>query len=137
VVDEDQESRGFKVHDRRRFSASGDAREDAPEVKAPEPPPAPPTAEPEQARPAQPNAFDEVTFSTFVIGLVTQALLHLGEIADERGPQTDLPAAKHLIDILGMLQAKTRGNLDKPEMDLLEQALYDLRMRFVERSRSR
>jgi hypothetical protein len=74
------------------------------------------------------------TLSTLLIGLATQALVHLGEEAGPEGPApgpTDLPAAKHFIDLLGILQKKTDGNLDHAESSLLEALLYDLRMRYV------
>jgi hypothetical protein len=78
-----------------------------------------------------------VTFSTFLLGLSTQALLHLGEIPNPTSGQIerDLVAAQQVIDILGMLQGKTAGNLDETEAGLLEAVLYDLRMKFVEISR--
>ena len=81
----------------------------------------------------------EMNFSTFAIGLITQALILLGEVPDPSAPgaPADLAAAKQLIDILGILQAKTKGNLDEAEAGLLEHALYDLRMKFVQRSRSK
>ena len=81
----------------------------------------------------------EMSFSTFVIGLTTQALMHLGEIADPMQQEVgrDLPAAKQMIDLLGILRDKTKGNLDQAEEQLLDSMLYDLRMRFVEVSRSR
>jgi uncharacterized protein DUF1844 len=75
-----------------------------------------------------------VTFSTFVLGLSTQALVLLGEIADPATTHVspDLVAAKQVIDILGMLETKTRGNLDQAEQGLVESMLYDLRMKYVE-----
>ena len=75
-----------------------------------------------------------VTFSTFVLSLSTQALVHLGEIADPASGQVsaDLVAAKQTIDILGVLETKTRGNLDQAEQGLVESMLYDLRMKYVE-----
>jgi len=78
-----------------------------------------------------------VTFSTFLLGLSTQALLHLGEIPNPVSGQieTDLIAAQHVIDILGMLEAKTRGNLDQAEQGLVQSVLYDLRIRYVEIAR--
>src|SRR5262249_244736 len=138
-MDEDREERrGFRVTDRRRFSESGEVREDAPEsVAKPEAPsstpettgipvpPRPETMAPEQAA---------VTFSTFVLGLSTQALLLLGEIPDPvtNRLEPDLPAAKQVIDILGILRDKTRNNLEPGEQSLLDSVLYDLRMRYVE-----
>ena len=145
-MDEDREGqRGFTVKDRRRFSETGDVRESdaapSPEPEAPPPtgarPGSPaeagPAAAPEPGGPTEP-----VTFSTFVLGLSTQALLHLGEIPNPvtRTLETDLDAARQVIDILGMLAEKTRNNLEPGEQSLLESALYDLRMRYVELRRA-
>ena len=147
-MDEDREGqRGFTVKDRRRFSESGDAREAEPggaEPAAAAPPPPEPTpeptpeAKPERAAPPHGAEAEPVTFSTFVLGLSTQALLHLGEIPNPvtRAVETDLDAARQLIDILGMLKEKTRNNLEPGEQSLLESALYDLRMRYVELRRA-
>jgi uncharacterized protein DUF1844 len=145
-VDEDREGqRGFTVKDRRRFSETGDVREpdaaQAPEPEAPaaEAKPAGPTpAPPEHAAAGPGGPAEPVTFSTFVLGLSTQALLHLGEIPNPvtRTVETDLDAARQVIDILGMLADKTRNNLEPGEQSLLESALYDLRMRYVELRRA-
>jgi hypothetical protein len=115
----DNTSGGFTVTDRRIFADDkGTARvEDAPPsaAAASEPPPS-------------------IDFHTFVLSLGSSALMHLGEL--ERpgagGAAKDLPMAKHTIDILAMLQEKTRGNLTADEQKLLESLLYDLRLRFVE-----
>jgi hypothetical protein len=141
-VDEDREGqRGFTVKDRRRFSETGDVR-DPGAAPSPEPPPA---LEPSRAAPPEPPAQPDpgaagepVTFSTFVLGLSTQALLHLGEIPNPvtGAVETDLEAARQVIDILGMLAQKTRNNLEPSEQSLLESALYDLRMRYVELRRA-
>ena len=79
----------------------------------------------------------EITFGTFVVGLSTQALVHLGEIPDPGSgqPSADLPAAQQLIDIIAILKEKTRGNLDNDEDALLEAILFELRMKYVERAR--
>ena len=71
-----------------------------------------------------------------MVGLSSQALFHLGEIVDPQagGPQVDLPAAQQLIDIVGMLKDKTRGNLDQNEQALIDEILFELRMKYVERS---
>ena len=134
-MDEDREERkGFRVTDRRRFAESGDVRADtsesAPTPEAPSASVPPPPAESASDRPA----VDAVTFSTFVLGLSTQALLHLGEIPDPATQRRDrdLPAAKQVIDILGILRDKTRNNLEPGEQSLLDSVLYDLRMRYVE-----
>jgi hypothetical protein len=132
-ADEKEAPRSFKVDDRRRFSDTGEARPLEP-AAAPEPDP---PARPDRA-PAEPSPLD-INFSTFVISLSTQVLVHLGEIPNPIDAQTavDLGAAKQLIDILGVLKDKTRGNLDASESSLLEGILYDLRLRYVERVRVR
>jgi hypothetical protein len=65
-------------------------------------------------------------------------LLHLGEIPDPttNNPVRDLIAAQQLIDILGLLRDKTRGNLDRDEAGLLDSILFDLRMKYVEIARN-
>jgi hypothetical protein len=80
----------------------------------------------------------EMSFGTFLVGLSTQALMLLGDIPDPQSgrPQQDLVGAQQLIDIIGMLQQKTRGNLDKDEAQLIEAILYELRMKYVERART-
>ncbi len=80
----------------------------------------------------------EITFGTFLVSLSTQALMHLGDIPDPQSgrPEQDLVAAQQLIDIIGMLQEKTRGNLDREEGQLIDAILYELRMKYVERART-
>ena len=75
----------------------------------------------------------EVTFANLVISLSSSALYHLGEIKDPVTGKTvkDLILAKHSIDTLKMLQVKTQGNLDGEEAELIENVLYDLRLRYV------
>jgi hypothetical protein len=141
-----QEKRGFKVEDRRRFSDSGEARPDAPPEaprEAPARPAAPGDKPPEAASPppqsGQQEAALPLNFSTFILSLSTQALVHLGEIPNpiDNKLGTDLLAAKHMIDILGILKEKTKGNLDDSESGLLDTVLYDLRLKYVERVRGR
>jgi hypothetical protein len=130
------EGKGFKVADRRRFSETGEPR-DA-QAAAPEAPPETPAPEKTEthgaARDESGAPLPEINFSTFVISLSTQALMHLGEIPDPLTGKAakDLPVAKQMIDIIGVLGEKTRGNLDAGEQQLMEDVLYDLRMRYVE-----
>lgn len=144
--DERGEERGFKVADRRRFSETGEARDTAdtdPSASGSTEgsPPDSHRAQPEgQAAPthaASSEAHPEINFSTFIIGLSAQALAHLGEMPDPmyQSIRVDLEAARQVIDILGLLQDKTKGNLDSAEAPLLESVLYDLRMKYVERAR--
>jgi hypothetical protein len=75
----------------------------------------------------------KVNFATFVISLSSSVLVYLGEIEDpESGAKLkNLPVAKQTIDILGMLEEKSRGNLNPDEEHLLKNILYDLRLRYV------
>jgi hypothetical protein len=131
----EKQNKGFKVEDRRRFSETGDARETNQADERPADEPARPSGEPVGAQ-AQHSAeaLPEINFSTFIISLSTQALMHLGEIADPMSgkAEMDLPGAKQMIDILSLLQEKTRGNLNPGEQQLVEDILYDLRMRYVD-----
>lgn len=80
-----------------------------------------------------------VTFSTFILSLLTTAAVHFGDIAppgSEQRLQPNLAGAAQMIEILGMLQQKTRGNLEPDEQRFLEQALYELRMRYVEAAKA-
>ena len=81
----------------------------------------------------------KIDFSMLVLSLSQTALLHLGEGTDPddgKPHPRNLPLARQTIDMLGMLQEKTKGNLDGQEERLIDQVLYDLRMRFVEVSKS-
>jgi uncharacterized protein DUF1844 len=119
---------GFRVTDRRRFTDEGEERSGVDEPPRPDAP----DASAEERPTAEPN--EPVTFLSFVLGLSTQAVLHLGEMPDPITGKTeqDLQAAKHLIDVLGILREKTKNNLEQGEEGLLESVLYDLRMRYVE-----
>lgn len=75
----------------------------------------------------------EVDFITFVYSLASAGMVHLGEMADPESGQTvvSLPLAKHTIDTLAMLEAKTRGNLTDDEAKHLGDILAHLRMIYV------
>ncbi len=75
----------------------------------------------------------EINFPTFIFSLNASALLHLGVIDDPATGKKvkNLPLGKQTIDILCMLEEKTKGNLSKEEENLLKNILYDLRMIYV------
>ena len=75
-----------------------------------------------------------VDFSTHVLSLASTALIALGKMPapDGQALPLDLETAKHLIDVLGMLEQKTKGNLDEAEQKLLQSLVYDLRVAFVD-----
>lgn len=89
--------------------------------------------DPGEAREAQ-IAPHEVDFSTHILSLASSALISLGKMPLPGGEamETDLEAAKALIDVIGMLEVKTKGNLDDAEQKLLQSLLYDLRVAYVD-----
>ena len=76
-----------------------------------------------------------ITFTGFLLSLATTAAVHFGDIADpttgERA-EPNLMAAGQMIEIIAMLHEKTKGNLIEPEERLIDDLLYELRMRFVQ-----
>ena len=79
----------------------------------------------------------DLSFTAFVISLASSAAIHFGDLPDpntgERA-ELNLDGAGQMIDILALLEEKTRGNLMLEERQVLEQVLYELRLRFVEAS---
>ena len=126
-MDQDKD---FTVNDRRSAN-----REHAQEE-----PTGPPQASAQSSSgPAGPKRNEEtgslatLDFATFVLSLATSAQINLGSVPHPETNQTgrNLPAAKQMIDIIGMLQEKTKGNLSKDEETLLGQVLFNLRMHYV------
>ena len=76
-----------------------------------------------------------ISFAQFILSLGTTAAVHFGDLPDpatgERG-ETNLVGAAQMIELLTLLQAKTQGNLEPAESKLLDDLLFDLRMRFVQ-----
>ena len=76
-----------------------------------------------------------LSFAQFILSLGTTAAVHFGDLPDpvsgERG-ETNLVGASQMIELLSLLQAKTQGNLEPAESKLLDDLLFDLRMRFVQ-----
>ena len=79
--------------------------------------------------PDAPDDLPPMDFSTFVVSLRASAMAHMSGAAD--GAETDLPLARQEIDLLGILEEKTRGNLTGDEERLLSQILFDLRTRYL------
>ncbi|HEU0034946.1 MAG TPA: DUF1844 domain-containing protein [Kofleriaceae bacterium] len=85
-----------------------------------------------------PLALGPVDFSTHVLSLASSALVALGKMPAPDGATMpiDLETAKHLIDVLGMLEQKTKGNLDEAEQKLIASLTYDLRVAYVDAQRA-
>jgi len=79
--------------------------------------------------------MSDLSFTAFVLSLASTAAIHFGDMPDPISGETasqNLEGAKQMIDILALLDEKTRGNLSAEERQVLEQVLYELRLRFVQ-----
>lgn len=148
MADEEIEGKGFVIRDRRRFTEEGEPKEETgpeTEVKAEQPQDETQKAAEAEAEAAaekiakesEEGPLPEINFSTFIFSLNTSALLHLGEIPDPASgkEQKDLAMAKQTIDLIAMLEEKTRGNLTSEEENLVKHVLYELRLRYVQKSK--
>jgi hypothetical protein len=132
MTEDKEEKKGFRVIDKRATAeATDETVKEEKKAKARE------KEAKKEAHAEQPPPLPEVNFSAFVYSLSTSALVHLGEIPEPLTQKMDknLPLAKQTIDILGILQEKTKGNLTQEEDNLLNSFLYDLRMRYVKAMR--
>jgi hypothetical protein len=130
----DSDDKKFTVTDRRSFDPSG-------ESKATVAPEARPADEAAPKKPAESHRhLPPADFATLVLSLGSSAVMYLGQPEDqgqqghEDGKATppNLPMAKHAIDLLTVLEEKTKGNLTGEEEQILESLLFDLRLRYVE-----
>jgi len=131
----DQEESGFRVTDKRIFTEGGELRKDEP--------PTEPKAQSSPQSAAAPSADQmnfaeepQIDFPSYVLSYYTQGLVLLGEVPNPltNKKEQDLRAARHTVDILSMLEQKTKGNLTPEEDQLLGSVLYELRMKFVSKT---
>ena len=132
-MEEDKKGSGFVVKDKRIFAEAG-------EVKSPEDQATPAAEETKPVFPKDSKSgndkepdYPPISFTNFVLSLSTSALFHFGDFPDQEGGKTEknLPAAKQTIDILDMLNEKTKGNLNENENQLIQGVLYELKLRYV------
>ena len=139
-MEESDRSDEFKVTDKRRFTTEGQSKQEAEggekettrQDARQEPPPEEPRTGPESAEAPRP-----LDFSSFVLSLANTALFQLGfiKVSESEEVQKDLPGARQIIDIVAMLEEKTRGNLTDQEKKIITETLFQLRMAFVEASK--
>ncbi len=124
----EEKDQGFVIRDRRGRGEETPAAASAPTPPAPEQ-----AAEPHHADPQGHAGHLPVNFSSFVISMGSSALMLMGEQLDPQQPAMplNLPQAKEIIDLLSMLEEKTRGNLTPDEQVVMKDMLYALRMKFV------
>ena len=121
----------FKVSDRRRFSTEGEPLDPVKEQKARSESPVSPESDHagRYDRPPMPEA----SLDLLVVSLGMQARMELSQTPELEGPPPNLDLARHTIDLLSVLQQKTKGNLTLEESRLLENTLTELRFRYVQR----
>ncbi|MDR4479428.1 MAG: DUF1844 domain-containing protein [Nitrospira sp.] len=124
----DEQEQGFVIRDRR-----GRGDDAPPPPPATSPSPEPPTAESHHGESQAHSGHLPVNFSSFVISMGSSSLMLMGEQLDPQQPAMplNLPQAKEIIDLLSMLEEKTRGNLTSDEQVVMKDMLYALRMKFV------
>lgn len=122
-----EQEQAFVVRDRRASGGSEAAPAGTPDAK-----PAPASSASSAAASQEAHALP-VTFSSFVISLGTSSLMLMGEQLDPRqeAVPVNLPQAKEIIDLLSVLEEKTKGNLTSEEQTVLRDMLYALRMKYV------
>ena len=132
----EQEDSGFRVTDKRSFREDGEPRQpDAAEEKRKETESG--KAEAAGAAPflgeEPPGTGPRIDFPSYILSYYTQGLVLLGEVPNPitNKKEEDLMGARHTVDILSMLQEKTKGNLSQAEDQLIASVLYELRMKFM------
>lgn len=134
-----EENKEFKVEDKRSYvrDESGDFvkrdHEDSTKSQAEK---EPIKASETKAKSDSKIPLPELNFPTFILSLHTNALMHLGVLSDPHDPEADMPPnlslASQTIDLISMLKEKTKGNLNEHEVQMMDQVLFDLRMKFVQ-----
>ncbi len=126
----EQEDQGFRVTDKRGFRENGESRApDAAEEGERQAAGEPKEGKGEQEIPPR----HPIDFPSYILSYYTQGLVLLGEVPNPytNKKEEDVEAARHTIDILSMLEQKTKNNLSNDEQQLLESVLYELRMKFM------
>ena len=138
---EDSEDKSeFKVTDKRRFTTeeqtTPDDKPEAPkeaEVRAEEQPTSEADSEKREAAEQKEESYSPLDFNSFVLSMANTALFQLGLIQlPDSESMKDIAGARQTIDLLALIQDKTRGNLSDQEQKLLDETLFQLRMAFVE-----
>ena len=135
-----EEKKDFVVRDKRTFSneAQQDLEQEDPQAESQEQADTQEKSELDSDEAQSDIQMPEMNFPTFIFSLNASALFHLGVVEDPGTgkKEKNLPLAKQTIDILGMLEEKTRGNLSSDEESLLKNILTDLRLMFVKETGS-
>lgn len=134
----ENEKEDIKVEDKRHFDREGnpvrDEQESEQKPEQSQESKFPPKEESSSSKTAKPEKID---FIAVLFSYVHTALIYLGDMDDpvKKGPAENLEGARQMIDILELMEQKTKGNLTHQEHQYLESALFDLRMRYMQKSK--
>jgi Domain of unknown function (DUF1844) len=131
-----EEQEEIRVEDRRRFDREGNIV-DSPEEATPSETQAEPADSTQAENKFESGKPERMNFLSFLYSLVHTALIQLGDVEDpiRKGVSENLKGAQDMIETLELLQEKTKGNLDPFEQKYLEGALFDLRMRYMQKAK--
>ena len=150
-----EEEKGFKVEDKRKFGPGGERKEGAGEERPEEPKeekkprfhaPSTGPAEVSGGNAAEEETLKEgaeeyapIDFKSFLVSQSYVVHMYLGDTPNPQTKKTEvnLPAARQMIEFIGMIKEKTKGNLDKEEESLFETLMYQLRLRYVEKTKQK
>lgn len=121
-----EDDKGYTIRDKRRLFRDGQEQEENARNRVGQ-------ASAAEGR-ERSDPFSELGFSTFILSLSTSALVHLAELPDpiSNEKKINLPLAKQTIAVVEMLKEKTKGNLTEEEEQLIEDLLFDLRLKYVQ-----
>ena len=137
MTKEQEEQESYRVTDKRSFKEDGESRvPDASETKEEKPAGEPYSESGSDASGPKTEQLPPIDFPSYILSYYTQGLVLLGEVPSPYSgkKEEDVEAARHTIDILTLLQEKTKGNLSQDEEKLLENVLYELRMKYMSKT---
>ncbi len=125
---EDPKKKDIKVEDKRHFDKEGNVVSQEEEAAG---------SKEDLSAEAPSESPEKLDFVSILFTYVHTALIYLGDLPDPSGAAVpeNLPGAQQMIDILELMQQKTKGNLTENEGKYLESALFDLRMRYLQKSK--
>ena len=138
MTKEQEEQENFRVTDKRSFKEDGESRaSDGSEKKEEKPDDEPSSETRSDASEQDARQQPPIDFPSYILSYYTQGLVLLGEVPSPYSgkKEEDVEASRHTIEILAMLQEKTKGNLHKDEEQLLESVLYELRMKYMAKTK--
>jgi hypothetical protein len=136
MAEEKEREEPLEVKDKRHFAKDGSVRPDSEKGEKDKAPASDESGKADtgaETGPGEERELPEVDFASFIFSLSTSALIQLGIIKDPISKKVDinLSGAKQTINIINMLKEKTIGNLSQEEEKLIDQILFDLRMKYV------